>query len=61
MKKDKLWEKAETDFPKDPALAEVHYARLKLHQATEGMTVEEFLNSIKAKAKKVLEQGRQTL
>lgn len=56
MKKDKLWEKAEKDFPKDPALAEVHYARLKIREATREMSAEEFIKYIKAKAKKVLEQ-----
>lgn len=57
MKKDKLWKKAKKDFPKDPALAEIHYARLKIHEATKGMSTEEFIKYIKAKAKKVLEQG----
>ena len=28
---DKLWEKVKRDFPYDPALQEVHYARLKIH------------------------------
>jgi hypothetical protein len=55
-KKDKLWEKVKKDFPKDPALQEVHYARLRIHEETKGMTPEEFVRYIKAKAKKVLEQ-----
>jgi len=55
-KKDKLWEKVKKDFPKDPALQEVHYARLRIHEETKGMTPEEFLRYIKAKAKKVLGQ-----
>ncbi|MGQ9723333.1 MAG: hypothetical protein ACUVXA_18675 [Candidatus Jordarchaeum sp.] len=36
--KDKLWEKVKKDFLSDPALQEVHYARLKIHEQTEGMT-----------------------
>jgi hypothetical protein len=56
-KKDKLWEKVKKDFPKDPALQEVHYARLRIHEETKGMTSKEFVKYIKAKAKKVLTQG----
>jgi len=52
--KDALWEKVERDFPNDPALQEVHYARLKIHEETKGMTSEEYIRYIKAKAKKVL-------
>ncbi len=55
--KDELWEKVNKDFPKDPAVREVHYARLKIHEETKGMTSEEFVKYIKAKAKKVLQQG----
>ncbi len=54
IKKDELWEKVKKDFPKDPALQEVHYARLKIHEETKGMTPEDFLKYIKAKANKVL-------
>ncbi len=59
-KTDKLWEKVKEDFPCDPALQQVHYARLKIQAATEGMSPEEFIKYIKAKAKKVLDevQGR---
>ncbi|MEW6482157.1 MAG: hypothetical protein AB1397_04065 [bacterium] len=53
---DKLWEKVSKDFPYDPALKEVHYARLKIHEQTKGMTSKEFVNYIKLKAKNVLEQ-----
>lgn len=56
-KKDKLWEKVTKDFPKNPTLQEVHYARLRIHEETKGMTPKEFVKYIKAKAKKVLEQG----
>jgi hypothetical protein len=56
-KKDKLWEKVKKDFPKDPALQQVHYARLRIHEETKGMTSKEFVKYIKAKAKKVLTQG----
>jgi hypothetical protein len=55
-RKDKLWEKAKKDFPKDPALREVHYARLRIHEETKGMTPEEFVRYIKARAKKVLRE-----
>ena len=50
----KLWEKVEKEFPNDPALQEVHYARLKIHKQTEGMTVEEYIKFIKTKANKVI-------
>jgi len=53
---DKLWEKVKKDFPNDPALREVHYARLRIHERTKGMTPKEFVNYIKAKAKEVLKQ-----
>jgi len=53
-KNDELWEKVKKDFPKDPVLQEVHYARLKIHEETKGMTSEEFVRYIKTKAKKVL-------
>ena len=56
-KQDKLWQKVEEEFPNDPALREVHYARLRIHEETKGMTSKEFVNYIKARAKEVLEQG----
>jgi hypothetical protein len=56
-KKDRLWEKVTKDFPKDPALREVHYARLRIHEETKGMTPEEFVRYIKARAKKVLREA----
>jgi hypothetical protein len=56
-KRDRLWEKAKKDFPKDPALREVHYARLKIHEETKGMTSEEFVRYIKARSEKVLEEN----
>jgi hypothetical protein len=56
-KKDELWEKVKRDFPKDPALQEVHYARLKIHKETKSMKPAEFLKYIKTKAKEVLKQG----
>jgi len=55
--KDKLWEKVEKDFPCDPALQEVHYARLKLHEQTKGMSDQEFVRFIRMKAKKVIKKG----
>jgi hypothetical protein len=56
-KKDKLWEKVKKDFPCDPALQEVHYARLKIHEQTKGMSDQEFVKFIRVKAKKVIEEG----
>jgi len=50
--RDKLWDKAVKDFPGDPALQEVHYARLKIHEETRGMSDEEFVHFIKDQAKK---------
>ena len=55
--KDKFWEKVERDFPCDPALQQVHYARLKIHEQTKGMSDQEFVRFIKMKAKKVIEGG----
>ncbi|MCD6328354.1 hypothetical protein J7M28_12505 [bacterium] len=40
------------DFPEDPALQEIHFARLKIHEATRGMSDEEFVQFIKAQANK---------
>lgn len=57
-KKDELWEKVKKDFPKDPALQAVHYARLRIHEETKGMTSEDFVRYIKAKAKKVIGKDR---
>ena len=54
--KDKLWEKVLQDFPKDPALQEVHYARLKIHEETRGMSDQQFVEYIQNKAKNVLNQ-----
>ena len=50
-KKDKLWEQVQKDFPCDPALQKVHYARLKIHEQTVGMSDKEFVEFIKSKAK----------
>ena len=55
--KDELWEKVQKDFPCDPALQEVHYARLKIHEETKGMSDKEFVRFIKMKAQKVIEEG----
>ncbi len=52
--KEKLWEKAKKDFPCDPALQEVHYARLKIHEQAKEMTDREYVEFIKIKAKKVI-------
>jgi hypothetical protein len=53
---DKLWEKVNKDFPNDPALQQVHYARLKIHEQTKDMTFKELIEYIKKKAQKVLKQ-----
>ncbi len=55
---DKLWEKVKRDFPYDPALQEVHYARLKIHEQTKGMSDHEFVNYIRKKAEKVVRGSR---
>ena len=41
--KDKLLEEVKKEFPNDPALQEVHYARLKIREETKGMSTEEYL------------------
>ena len=51
--KDKLWEKVKMDFPCDPALQEVHYARLKIHEKTKRMSEKEYLEFFKEKARKL--------
>ena len=53
-KEKKFREKVERDFPKDPALQEVHYARLKIHEQPQGMSVKEYVEFIKRKARKVI-------
>lgn len=52
--KDELLEKVKKDFPCDPALQEVHYARLKIHEQTKGMSGQEYIEFIRMKAKKVI-------
>lgn len=54
--KDKLWEKVEKDFPDDPALLEVHYTRLKIHEQTKGMSDQKFVRFIRMKAEKVIKE-----
>jgi len=56
-KKDELWEQVKKDFSSDPALQEVHYARLKIHEQTTGMSDKEFVEFIKSKAKKQIEMS----
>lgn len=53
--KDKFWEMVKKDFPNDPALQEVHYARLKIHDHTEGFSKEQYIAYIKEKAKELIE------
>jgi hypothetical protein len=50
--KDELWKRVKRDFPGDPALQEVHYARLKIHEQTKGMSDQEYVEYIKMKAKR---------
>ncbi len=57
--KDELLEKVKRDFPCDPALQEVHYARLKIHEQTKGMSDQEYVEFIRMKAKKVM--GRDSI
>ncbi|NVM56443.1 MAG: hypothetical protein HWN66_22285 [Candidatus Helarchaeota archaeon] len=52
--KDEIWEKVKRDFTNDPALQEVHYARLKIHEQTKDMSDEEYIEFIKMKAKKLI-------
>ena len=49
--RDKLWEKVKKDFPcdSDPALQEVHYTRLKIHEPTKGLSDHEFVKFIRLK------------
>ena len=49
-----LWEKVKKDFPNDPALQEVHYARLKLREQTKKMSDKEYVAYIKNNAEKIL-------
>jgi len=57
--RDKLWEQVVKDFPGDPALQEVHYARLKIREKTRGMSDAEFVAYIKAQSDKALSRIRQ--
>lgn len=55
--KDELWEQVKKEFPCDPALQEVHYARLKIHEKTIGMSDKQFVEFIKSKAKNQIEMN----
>ena len=44
--KDALWEKVKRDFPIDPTLQEVHYARLKIKKQTKDMSDKKYLEFI---------------
>ena len=52
-RKDAMWEKVKREFPNDPALQHVHYARLKIHSQTKNMSREDYIHYIKAKAKRI--------
>ena len=52
--KDKFWDIVKKDFPNDPALQEVHYARLKIQNQTKGLSEEKYIEFIKAKAKELI-------
>ena len=55
-RKDKLWEQVKQEFPKNPSLQQVHYARLLIREETRGMTNGEYIDFIKACAKKVIQR-----
>ena len=38
-------------------MREVHYAQLKIHEQTKGMSDQEFVRFIKMKAEKVIQEG----
>jgi hypothetical protein len=52
--KDELREKVKKDFPCDPALQEVHCARLKIHEQTKDMSDREYIEFIKIRAKNLI-------
>ena len=49
--KAKLWEEVKREFPADPALQEVHFARLYIDELTKDMPSEKRRKFIKALAK----------
>lgn len=53
----KLWVRIKKDFPGDTALQEVHYACLKIHEKTKGMSDQEFVRFIRMPAEKVIKEG----
>lgn len=56
MRKDALWQKVIEKFPNDPVMQEVHYARLKISKKTKGMSVKEYVEYIKSRAKEVMKE-----
>jgi hypothetical protein len=52
-KKDELWEKVKKEFPKNPTLQDVHYARLKIQEETKGMSYQKYIQYIQARAQEV--------
>lgn len=51
--KTRLWEEVKREFPADPALQEVHYARLSIDEVTKDMSCEKRREFVKALAKRV--------
>lgn len=49
----RLWEEVKREFPADPALQEVHYARLYIDEVTKDMSSEKRREFVKALARKV--------
>jgi len=49
----KLWEEVKREFPADPALQEVHFARLYIDELTRDMSSEKRRNFIKALTREV--------
>lgn len=54
----KLWEEVKREFPADPALQEVHFARLYIDELTKDMSSEKRREFIKTLARAVNVTGK---